>query len=112
MVNLGVCFELHTKDEGNKIYYLFPSLSLPCLFFDFVKIYKHNIVKIVQGGAVIQCPGLFCGEVIANLDSSSKVITFTMMATNPDIDCFSSAFSELVSLSFVQCIQMFHTHLS
>lgn len=73
-------------------------------FFDLGKIYKEDIVKIVQNGAVIRCPGLFVGEVIAKLDPSNKVITFTMMATNPDLDCFSSVFSDLVSNTFVQCI--------
>lgn len=79
-------------------------LNFSLLHLTSYQIYKRNIVKMFQNGAVVKCPGLFAGEVIANLDASHRVITFTMMATNPDLNCFSSVFSELVSLSFIQCI--------
>lgn len=68
------------------------------------EIYKDDISKIAQNGGIIRCPGLFLGEMLVQLDSSNKFITFAMIARNPDIEVLTAVFKDLTTHSFSQCI--------
>lgn len=55
-------------------------------------------------GIIVRCPGFFEGEAIVAVNSSHKVITVALMATNPELQLFTSAFYNLCDRSFSQCI--------
>lgn len=38
-----------------------------------------------------------------SLDATNKLITLTMMATNPDLSYIAPVFEEIAASSFVQC---------
>lgn len=60
---------------------------------------------VCANGAIIRCPGLFDGEMIVMVESSSRAIVVAMNATDPNTWHAVSVFNKLVQKNFAQCTQ-------
>lgn len=68
------------------------------------KLFRENIIQFNSNGAVLQCPGLFHGELIIAMEAGSQSIIFAIQASNPDLRVISKVFNKLVSSRFRQCM--------
>lgn len=69
-----------------------------------LQIYREDIKHIVQNGMVIRCLGLFQGEAIVMIDDNAHSITFSTLASNPNLEVIAAAFRALNEREFPQCI--------
>jgi len=69
------------------------------------QVYRDEIQMVCANGAIIRCPGLFDGEMIVMVESSSRAIVVAMNATDPNTWHAVSVFNKLVQKNFAQCTQ-------
>lgn len=72
--------------------------------FEIIKIYRGEFLQVCENGAIIQCPGLFEGEMIVMVEYSLKSIVVAMNATDPDTEYAMSVLRLLINDKFPQCI--------
>lgn len=53
---------------------------------------------------VLQCPGLFHGEVIIAIQANFQAIVVAIQASNPDLNVIPRIFEEISSSRFNQCM--------
>lgn len=61
---------------------------------------------MAENGAIIQCPGLFFGEMLIMLDTYQQSIIVAMSASDFGTEYAISVFNSLVQKEFHQCIMI------
>eukprot|EP00026_Physarum_polycephalum_P000711 Phypoly_transcript_00712.p1 GENE.Phypoly_transcript_00712~~Phypoly_transcript_00712.p1 ORF type:complete len:920 (-),score=65.02 Phypoly_transcript_00712:1306-4065(-) len=69
-----------------------------------LNIYQEDIITVCQNGMLIQCAGLFHGQLIVMIDLTNQHLVFAMMASRPDYEYITSVFNELLQMSYPQYI--------
>jgi hypothetical protein len=89
------------------------SIFVPGLFCQFIvslcaelNIYRKEIHNVCINGALLTCPGIMDGQLMAYSEPSgdAQAILFLMMASNPDMDHICEIFEDMIRLRFPQCI--------
>jgi hypothetical protein len=74
--------------------------------FDLIysKIFKHELFAIHKNGIVIECAGMFSGQLLLKLDRDIRSISVLVLAFNPDLIFASHIFYQLIQTKFEQCM--------
>jgi hypothetical protein len=70
------------------------------------QIFARELVVVHQNGIVIECGGLFCGQLLVKLEKDLRSIVVLVLAHNPDLKFASYTFQKLVQSRFTQCISL------
>jgi len=67
---------------------------------------QRELVKIYKNGIVLQCSGLFTGQLILKLEKDLSSIVVLMLAYNPDLAFAVYTTKNLIQANFEQCMTL------
>jgi len=67
---------------------------------------ERELVKIFKNGIVLQCSGLFTGQLILKLEKDLSSIVVLMLAYNPDLAFAVYTTKNLIQANFEQCMTL------
>eukprot|EP00026_Physarum_polycephalum_P001582 Phypoly_transcript_01584.p1 GENE.Phypoly_transcript_01584~~Phypoly_transcript_01584.p1 ORF type:complete len:957 (+),score=134.40 Phypoly_transcript_01584:242-3112(+) len=86
----------------NKVFSLSFFYCLVVRFCKALNISLHDLIMCNKNGIVLQCTGLFCGQLMVKLEKGTQSIMVLILALNPTVDFASHTIQQLIQMKFKQ----------
>eukprot|EP00026_Physarum_polycephalum_P002549 Phypoly_transcript_02556.p1 GENE.Phypoly_transcript_02556~~Phypoly_transcript_02556.p1 ORF type:complete len:750 (+),score=131.28 Phypoly_transcript_02556:408-2657(+) len=70
----------------------------------FLNISEKELIVVCKNGVVMECAGIFCGQLLLKLEKDMRSIVCLMLAFNPTVAFVSHTFCQLIQTKFEQYI--------